>query len=80
MAKTLESEHHGHELCSTTDRDTGTFCVSSLRVRLKPQKPPERPQSPDFLKDQYPYSLPILSHKRVEHKPQSSLEWDTPKS
>ena len=50
MAKTLESEHHGHELCSTTDRDTGNFCVLSLRVRLKPQKLPERLKSPDFLK------------------------------
>ena len=58
MAKTLESEHHGHELCSTTDRDTGTFCVSSLRVRLKPQKLPERPKGLALLEVLDPHSLP----------------------
>jgi hypothetical protein len=65
MAKTLELKHYGHELCSTTDRDTGTFLVSSLRVRFKPQKLPKRikglisPRSPQ---------LTILPHRSVNDK------------
>jgi hypothetical protein len=59
MAEKSESEHDGHELCSTTDRDTDTFCVSILRVRLKPQKRPDRPKAPVLLDPHSLLSYPI---------------------
>jgi hypothetical protein len=65
MAKTLELEHHAHELCSTTDQDTGTFRVSSMRVRLKPQKLPERPKG---LSSPRSAQLTILPYKPPNDK------------
>ena len=65
MATTLESKHHGHELCSTTDQDTGTFHVSSMRVRIKPQNLPERPKG---LSSPRSAQLTILPYKPPNDK------------